>query len=95
MARIRVDGGMVVNDALCQFLADILDVTVQRPVNTETTALGAAILAGIGKGIYADLDAAGQAWLADHDFEPNMEDARRAELLAGYQRATSQALTNV
>ncbi len=92
--RLRVDGGMVVNDALCQFLADIIDVPVQRPTNTETTALGAAILAGVGQGIYADLGAAARAWHAEHDFLPAMEPARRAQLLRGYQRATSQALTD-
>ena len=94
VARLRVDGGMVVNDALCQFLADIADVPVQRPLHTETTALGAAILAGIGQGIYADLTAASQAWATEHDFQPRMEAARRTELLTGYQRATSQALTD-
>jgi glycerol kinase len=92
--RLRVDGGMVVNDALCQFIADIIDVPVQRPVNTETTALGAAILAGVGQGIYADLGAAGRAWHAEHDFNPIMEQARRQELLNGYHRAVAQALAN-
>ncbi len=92
--RLRVDGGMTVNDALCQFLADILNVPVQRPLNTETTALGAAMLAGVGQGVYADLAAAGQAWHAEHDFQPAMEEARRMDLLTGYQRAISQALTD-
>ena len=85
---------MTVNDALCQFLADILNVPVQRPVNTETTALGAAMLAGVGQGIYADLSAAGQTWHTQHDFEPVMEEARRVDLLTGYQRAIAQALTD-
>jgi len=92
--RLRVDGGMVVNDSLCQFLADILNVPVQRPVNTETTALGAALLAGVGHGTYANLQAASGAWSAEHDFQPAMDDARRMQLLTGYQRATSQALTD-
>jgi len=92
--RLRVDGGMTVNDALCQFLADILDLPVQRPVNTETTALGAAMLAGVGQGVYADLAAASQAWHTEHDFQPAMEEARRMALLTGYQRATAQALTD-
>ena len=86
--RLRVDGGMTVNDALCQFLADILNVPVQRPVNTETTALGAAMLAGLGQGVYADLAAAGQAWHTEHDFQPGMEEARRMQLLTGPQFLT-------
>ena len=94
ITRLRVDGGMVVNDALCQFLADIVDVPVQRPTNTETTALGAAILAGVGQGVYPSLNDAAQAWHAEHDFTPQMEPAKRAALLTGYQRATAQALTN-
>jgi glycerol kinase len=92
--RLRVDGGMVINDSLCQFLADIIDVPVERPENTETTALGAAMMAGVGQGIYTDLAASSQAWAAQHDFHPAMEPARRGTLLAGYQRATNQALTD-
>ena len=52
---LRIDGGMVQNDWLCQFLADLLDVTVQRPRVIETTALGAAMLAGVGAGVYDSL----------------------------------------
>lgn len=91
--RLRVDGGMVVNDALCQFLADVLNVPVDRPKDAETTALGAAILAGLGHGLYASLDDAASAWHAQHEFVPNMDEVRRRSLLTGYQRALAQALT--
>ena len=59
---LRVDGGMVANDWLCQFLADILDVPVERPVVTETTALGAACLAGLEVGLYPSLEAVAAGW---------------------------------
>ncbi len=91
--RLRVDGGMVVNDALCQFLADVLNVPVDRPKDAETTALGAAILAGLGHGLYASLDDAASAWHAQHEFIPSMDEVRRRSLLTGYQRALAQALT--
>ena len=93
LANLRVDGGMVVNDALCQFIADILDVQVQRPAHTETTALGAAMLAGVGHGIYASLQDSARAWALQKAFEPAMEPARRSALLRGYQRAVNQALS--
>ena len=62
---VRVDGGMVANDWLCQFLADILDVPVERPVVTETTALGAACLAGLEVGLYPSLEAVATGWQCD------------------------------
>lgn len=91
--RLRVDGGMVVNDALCQFLADILNVPVDRPADAETTALGAALLAGLGQGLYANLEAAANAWHGEHEFIPTMDEVRRQHLLNGFQRALAQALT--
>ena len=74
---VRVDGGMVANDWLCQFLADILDVPVERPAVTETTALGAACLAGLEVGLYPSLEALAGAWRCERRFEPQMS-ARRA-----------------
>jgi glycerol kinase len=94
VVRLRVDGGMSVNSPLCQFLADIIDVPVERPENTETTALGAAILAAVGHGTYADLAATGQIWQGGQKFMPAMEPGRRTDLLAGYQRAVGQALND-
>ncbi|MEM7003284.1 MAG: FGGY-family carbohydrate kinase, partial [Pseudomonadota bacterium] len=93
--QLRIDGGMVVNDHLCQFLADLLNVPVERPVDVETTALGAAILAAVGAGLHADLAAAGSAWRLDRAFEPAMADARRQELLQDYAGAVRQVLAGL
>ena len=95
LTEIRVDGGMVVNNALCQFIADMLHVPVERPAHTETTALGAAMLAGIGHGTYASLEDATRAWALDRIFTPAMDPERRHELLSGYERAVNQALAGI
>lgn len=92
-AAIRVDGGMVANDWLCQFLADMLDVAVERPRVIETTALGAAYLAGLATGVYAGLDAVAYGWQCERRFEPRMNAATRAQLYAGWQKAVSRVLT--
>jgi len=90
--RLRVDGGMVVNDWLCQFLADIIDRPVQRPRITETTALGAATLAALGAGLVASLDDAARLWHLEREFLPTMDAGRREALLAGWRKAVSRAL---
>ncbi len=90
--RLRVDGGMVVNNRLCQFLADLLNVPVERPKDTETTALGAAVLAGLGQGLFADLSAAGEAWALDSQFAPQMNPQTRQKLQQGYASAVSRSL---
>ncbi|HEX6958159.1 MAG TPA: glycerol kinase GlpK [Ferrovibrio sp.] len=90
---IRVDGGMVANDWLCQFLADMLDVAVERPKVIETTALGAAYLAGLATGVYGGLDAVAYAWNLGRRFEPRMNKATREQLYAGWQKAVSRVLT--
>ncbi len=89
---LRVDGGMVVNNWLCQFLADMLAVPVQRPRVTETTVLGAAILAAVGHGLFPDLEAATVLWQEAALFTPAMAAAERAAHLAGWQHAVRQAL---
>ena len=89
---LRVDGGMAANDWFCQFLADILRVPVRRPAVLETTALGAALLAGVGSGLYSSLATAGQAWAPDRSFEPRMDTAARDSLVAGWHRALKRAL---
>jgi len=81
---LRVDGGMVVNDWVMQFLADILDVTVDRPKVTETTALGAAYLAGLQTGVYSSLDEIAELWECEHQFESRMGPALRESLYAGW-----------
>ncbi len=89
---LRVDGGMVVNNWLCQHLADILGIPVERPVLAETTVLGAAMLAGVGSGLYRDLSAAESMSRCDRRFEPDMARAQRERLLEGWARAVRQAL---
>src|SRR5690606_12543353 len=69
---LRVDGGMVVNNWLMQFLADILGVPVERPQINETTALGAAYLAGLQAGVYRDLDEIAGHWPRQQRYQPNM-----------------------
>ena len=89
---LRVDGGMVVNDWLCQFISDILDTPVQRPAVTETTALGVAMLAGVGAGVYSDLNAAGESWQPERAFNPSMSAAVRDVRIKGWQKAVTATL---
>ena len=90
---LRVDGGMVANSWLCQFLADVLDLTVDRPEVMETTALGAAYLAGLKAGIYASLDDVTSQWQRNARFAPKMQAADRASLMAGWQKAVEKTLS--
>lgn len=87
---IRVDGGMVANDWFLQFLADMLNVTVERPRNVESTVLGAAFLAGLGSGVFASVEDIAQRWSSDRVFEPQMADDKRASLYRGWQDAVSR-----
>jgi len=93
-AAIRLDGGMAANAWLCQFLADILNVPVERPQNLETTALGAALLAGLATGIWPDLAALAQLWVKKDAFQPQMVAETRSSLIAGWQRAIEKTLTH-
>ena len=92
LAALRVDGGASVNNALLQFQADLLDVTVRRPVVAETTALGAAYLAGLAVGYWENLDDVARNWAVDREFTPQMEPARRAALTRGWDRAVERSL---
>ncbi|MGQ9365027.1 glycerol kinase GlpK [Azospirillum sp. ST 5-10] len=90
---LRVDGGMVVNDWLCQFLADMLDAPVERPAVTETTSLGAALLAGLRTGLYDGLEGAGglaATWTCERRFEPRLDPARRTALYDGWRLAVER-----
>ena len=89
---LRVDGGMAANEWFCQFLADVLDVPVERPAVLETTALGAAMLAGLGTGLYPDLAAAAAARDPVRLFQPAMTQAQRQRMLAGWRGALAMAL---
>jgi glycerol kinase len=91
-AAIRVDGGMAANDWFCQFLADLLDARVERPAEVETTALGAAFLAGLATGVWPDLAAVAATWASGTEFRPAMAPGRRDTLLAGWQAALGRAL---
>ncbi|MEM1052532.1 MAG: glycerol kinase GlpK [Pseudomonadota bacterium] len=85
---LRIDGGMSANDWMAQDLADMLGVTVERPDFVETTALGAAMLAAAGAGLYRDLNSAAEAMRGELSrFEPAIEDAAREERLARWQKA--------
>ena len=87
---IRVDGGMVNNNWFLQFLADMLGVSVERPKNVESTALGAAFLAGLQCGVFDSIDAIGAIWERDRVFESEMPSARREVLYSGWQKAVSR-----
>ena len=90
IAELRVDGGASAMDLLCQFQADVLGVTVRRPVVRETTALGAALLAGIAEGVWSSPEEAAEAWREDASFAPHPLpdlDARRAQWHRGVDRA--------
>jgi len=89
---IRVDGGMAANDWFCQFLADILEAGVERPAELETTALGAAFLAGLATGIWKDLPAIANTWHRQAAFTPQMAPARRTELVSGWHLALRRTL---
>ena len=90
---LRIDGGMSANNWLADFLADILDLTISRPKIVETTALGATYLAGLGAGIYSDLDQIADRWTADADFTPSMETSERLHLLDAWHRAVEATLS--
>ena len=87
--KVRVDGGMVQNNWLCQFLADILNIPVQRPVQTETTALGAAYLAGLHSGYYKNHDDLIANWKIDREFTPSIDAEERERLLRSWKNAVA------
>ena len=87
---LRVDGGMVVNNWLSQTLADVLGVCVDRPMVTETTALGAAYLAGLGVGLYDSLDAVAEQWRCEREFSPLLEDHERQRRYQGWREAVAR-----
>ena len=91
LAELRVDGGAAANNFLMQFQADILGKTIVRPVDVETTALGAAYLAGLAVGFFSSLDEIEKFWKADRRFEPQMEASQREDLFAGWRKAVARA----
>lgn len=91
---LRVDGGMTASDWTMQFLADILGAPVDRPTVPETTALGAAWLAGSKAGIWPGEDAFSAEWKLEKRFEPQLDEERRQQLLAGWQDAVNRTRTD-
>ena len=89
---LRIDGGMAANDWFCQFLADMLEARVERPDELETTARGAAFLAGLATGVWPDLESLSTHWSTAAAFEPAMNRVRRAALLAGWRQALARTL---
>jgi len=85
---------MVANDWMLQFLADILNIRVDRPEVPETTALGAAYLAGLQAGLFASLDDIAAQWRCQAYFEPQMEERERQRLLAGWDAAVERVRSN-
>ena len=90
LTELRVDGGAAVMDVLCQLQADLLGIPVRRPRHTETTALGAAFLAGLGSGLWKDNDLAA-LWKLDREFEPRMSRDRADAMQAQWRRAVERS----
>jgi glycerol kinase len=88
---LKVDGGAVKNNFLMQFQSDILGVPVDRPVVNETTALGAAYLAGLAVGYWKNKDEIAQKWAVDQNFQPKMSAEQRTRLYKGWQKAVERA----
>lgn len=90
LTELKVDGGMIANNLLMQFQADILGVPVVRPVVAETTALGAAYAAGLAVGFWKDLDDLRQNWQEDSRWTPDMDDAERERQLRLWKKAVTK-----
>jgi glycerol kinase len=93
ISELRVDGGAVVNNLLMQFQADILNCNVVRPRITETTALGAAYLAGLATGFWGSVEELRRQWSVDMRFSPGMSEVKRKEKLDGWHRSVSSVLS--
>ena len=89
-ASIKVDGGMVKNDWFCQRLADLTGLPVERPQITETTALGAAYLAGLSSGVFADFDDIARGWALGRRFDPGLAQSTRDGLYEGWMKAVGR-----
>ena len=91
VAELRVDGGACVNDLLMQFQADLLGIPVVRPAVIETTALGAAYLAGLSSGVFTSIDQLSTLWRAERRFLPTLSHDKATELMVGWEHAVRQA----
>jgi glycerol kinase len=93
LSALRIDGGMAANAWLCQFLADILRLPVERPQYLETTALGAAFLAGLATGVWSGLDELSRIWQQRDCYRPSMGEDQRDRLVAGWRAAVAKTLS--
>ena len=91
LRELRVDGGASANNLLMQFQSDLLNVPVIRPSNTETTALGAAYLAGLAVGVWKNKSEIAKQWKIDRRFKPSMKAATRKTLVSGWDNALAKA----
>jgi len=91
LSQLRVDGGAVANNLLMQFQSDILGIPVVRPKNAETTAMGAAYLAGLATGFYKSTDEISTQWAIDRTFEPKMGADQRNKLRSDWNKAVLRA----
>jgi glycerol kinase len=94
VSELRVDGGACVNNLLMQFQADLLGIPVVRPKVIETTALGAAYLAGLSCGVYAGLEEIAAHWQAERTFHPTLSRERAVELMQRWEHAVTQTTTS-
>ncbi len=92
LTALKVDGGMVGNELLMQFQADLLGVPVVRPVVSETTALGAAYAAGLAVGYWSSLDDLRANWQVGRTWQPKMDEATRERLYRGWKKAVMRAM---
>jgi glycerol kinase len=92
VSELRVDGGACINDLLMQFQADLLGIPVVRPAVTETTALGAAYLAGLAMGVYSSTDELSDLWRSERRFLPTLETQRAKELMERWEHAVRQTV---
>lgn len=90
---LKVDGGAVANKFLMQFQSDIMNVQIQKPKTTETTALGAAYLAGLAVGFFDNIEEIEKIWVQDKMYDPNMKEEKRKNLYAGWNRAVKAAIS--
>ena len=91
---IRVDGGMTSNNMMMQFLSDILQVKIERPANQESTAIGAAYLAGIYAGIYKDVADVEKLWKTDQIFEPKISIDQAEQFYDGWKKTIERLISN-
>ena len=94
LSAIRVDGGMAASNWIMQMLSDLIQLPVDRPKNLETTALGAAYLAGMQVGFYPSMDDFAKSWKSEKQFNSKMADDYREKKLAGWRDAVSRTLSN-